>query len=74
MNRWTKCRKVVTFGIKENRLNMAQRSFKTDESFLQKLAIGAVGTRKVIEDLKLQKLHPIVLERGSTGFKIWKSI
>jgi hypothetical protein len=53
---------------------MAQRSFKTDESFLQKLAIGAVGTRKVIEDLKLQKLHPIVLERGSTGFKIWKSI
>jgi hypothetical protein len=53
---------------------MAQRSFKTDESFLQKLAIGAVGTKKVIGDLKQQKLHPIVLERGSTGFKIWKSI
>ena len=53
---------------------MAQRSFKTDESFLQKLAIGAVGTKKVIEHLKQQKLHPIVLERGSTGFKIWKSI
>ncbi|MFQ5751171.1 MAG: HEAT repeat domain-containing protein [bacterium] len=53
---------------------MAQKSFKTDVSFLEKLAIGAVGTQRVIEDLKEQGHKPIELERGSTGFKIWKSI
>lgn len=53
---------------------MAQRSFKTDESFLEKLAIGAIGTKKVIEDLKGQGHNPIELERGSTGYKIWKTI
>jgi hypothetical protein len=53
---------------------MAQKSFKTDESFLEKLAIGAVGTKKVIEDLYSQGHMPIELERGSTGFKIWKTI
>ena len=53
---------------------MAQRSFKTDESFLEKLAIGAVGTKKVIENLKQQGHIPIELERGSTDYKIWKSI
>lgn len=53
---------------------MVQRSFKTDESFLEKLAIGAVGTKKVIENLMQQGHIPVELERGSTGYKIWKSI
>ena len=53
---------------------MAQRSFETDESFLEKLAIGAIGTQKVIEDLKHQGHAPVELERGSTGYKIWKTI
>ncbi len=53
---------------------MAQRSFKTDESFLEKLAIGAIGTKKVIENLMQQGHIPVELERGSTGYKIWKSI
>ena len=53
---------------------MAQRSYKTDESFLEKLAIGAVGTQKVIKNLITQEHEPIELERGSTGYKIWKSI
>ena len=53
---------------------MAHRSFKTDESFLEKLAIGAVGTQKVIEGLMQQGHTPIELERGSTGYNIWKSI
>lgn len=53
---------------------MAQRSFKTDESFLGKLAIGAIGTQKVLENLKQQGHKPVELERGSTGYKIWKSI
>jgi len=53
---------------------VAQRSFKNDESFLTKLAIGAVGARKVIADLQSHGHQPIELERGSSGFKIWKSI
>ena len=53
---------------------MAQRSFKTDESFLEKLAIGAIGTKKVIDDLRNQGHNPVELERGSTGYKIWKTI
>jgi len=50
------------------------RSFKTDDSFLRKLAIGAFGNLKVIENLRDQGYSPIELERGSTGYKIWKSI
>jgi hypothetical protein len=53
---------------------MPRRSFKSDESFLEKLAIGATGTRAVFNDLKKQGHEPIELERGSLGFKIWKSI
>ncbi len=53
---------------------MGQRSYKTDDSFLEKLAIGAIGTQKVIEDLRNQKHNPVELERGSTGYKIWKTI
>ena len=53
---------------------MAQRSFKTDESFLEKLAIGAIGTKRVLEDLALKGHIPVELERGSTGYKIWKTI
>lgn len=50
------------------------RAFKTDESFLEKIAIGATGTRFVIEDLRRQGHDPIELERGSSSFKIWKAI
>ncbi|MEX2410286.1 MAG: HEAT repeat domain-containing protein [Candidatus Paceibacterota bacterium] len=53
---------------------MAGRSFKSDDSFLRKLAIGAFGNLKVIENLQDQGYSPIELERGSTGYKIWKSI
>ncbi|MCG2794702.1 MAG: HEAT repeat domain-containing protein [Actinomycetia bacterium] len=52
----------------------ARRSFKSDESFLTKIAIGATGTRKVFEDLQNQGHNPIELERGSMTFKIWKTI
>ncbi len=54
--------------------NMAFRSFKSDDSFLEKLAIGAAGTKRVIEDLVRLNQDPVELERGSTGYKIWKSI
>jgi len=51
-----------------------KRAFKTDESFLEKISIGAIGTKKVFEDLKRQGHEPIELERGSMSFKIWKEI
>ena len=51
-----------------------RRSFKTDESFLEKLAIGAIGARAVFEALKRQGHRPIELERGSMSYKIWKQI
>lgn len=36
--------------------------------------MGAVGTQRVLDDLKTNGHKPIVLERGSTSFKIWKKI
>ena len=50
------------------------RSFKTDESFLEKIAIGATGTRWAFQHLSSQGHDPIELERGSMSFKIWKAI
>lgn len=51
-----------------------RRSFKTDESFLEKLAIGAIGAQAVFAELERQGHKPIELERGSTGYKIWKNV
>ena len=49
-------------------------NFKSDDSFLRKLAVGAAGTNATINQLKAMGFNPIELERGSTGFKIWKKI
>lgn len=49
-------------------------NFKSDDSFLRKLAVGAAGTNATISRLKSLGFSPIELERGSTGFKIWKKI
>jgi biotin carboxyl carrier protein len=49
-------------------------SFKTDESFLSKVSMGAIGTRKVLEQLSHEGHHPVELERFSSNFKIWKSV
>lgn len=49
-------------------------NFKTDESFLEKISIGAIGTKKVFEDLSHNQHRPIELERGSMNYKIWKAI
>lgn len=49
-------------------------NFKSDDSFLRKLAVGAAGTNATISRLKDMGFNPIELERGSTGFKIWKKI
>lgn len=50
------------------------RWFKSHESFLEKISIGAIGTRSVFDDLNKQGHQPIELERGSMSFKIWKNI
>ncbi len=50
------------------------KAFKTDESFLEKIAIGAVGARRTFQDLHTQGHEPVELERGSMSFKIWKAI
>lgn len=49
-------------------------NFKTDVSFLEKISIGAIGTRKVFQNLVAQGHTPIELERGSMSYKIWRKI
>jgi len=49
-------------------------NFKSDDSFLKKLAVGAAGTNATISKLGEMGFNPIELERGSKGFKIWKKI
>lgn len=49
-------------------------SFKTDESFLEKISIGAIGTQQVFATLRKLGHQPIELERGSMNYKIWKKI
>ncbi len=49
-------------------------NFKSDDSFLRKLAIGAAGTNATIDRLISLGFSPVELERGSRGFKIWKKI
>jgi hypothetical protein len=51
-----------------------RRSFKSDDSFLEKLVIGATGARAVFQKLSDAGLHPVELERGSLNYKIWKHI
>ncbi|MHB8149446.1 MAG: HEAT repeat domain-containing protein [Desulfobulbia bacterium] len=53
---------------------MPPNNFKSDESFLSKIAIGAAGTNATIEALTAMGFRPIELERGSSGYKIWKKI
>jgi len=54
--------------------SIMSNNFKSDDSFLRKLAVGAAGTNATISRLKTIGFNPIELERGSTGFKIWKKI
>ncbi|MBK7434202.1 MAG: HEAT repeat domain-containing protein [Chitinophagaceae bacterium] len=49
-------------------------AFKTDESFLEKISLGAIGTQQVFHKLVTLGHKPIELERGSMNYKIWKKI
>ena len=54
---------------------MAERlAFKSQQSFLEKISMGATGTRRVFADLASQGHDPLELERGSRSFKIWKQV
>ena len=49
-------------------------NFKKDDSFLEKLALGAAGVNATINYLRELGYEPIELERGSSGYKIWKKL
>lgn len=53
---------------------MPNNNFKSDESFLEKLAVGAAGVIATMDSLVKLGYLPIELERGSSGYKIWKRI
>lgn len=53
---------------------MPNNNFKSDESFLEKLAVGAAGVNATMDSLLKLGYLPIELERGSSGYKIWKRI
>jgi len=52
---------------------VVHRSFKSDAEFLAYISMGAAGVRKTVENLRAQGHNPLVLERGSDDFKLWKS-
>lgn len=52
----------------------SRRGFKSDTSFLEKISMGAIATRRVFDHLQEQGHRPLELERGSMSFKIWKNI
>jgi len=48
-------------------------SFKTDQSFLEKITMGAIGTQAVIDELNDNGHQVIELERYCTSNKIWST-
>ena len=53
---------------------MARLALKPDSSFFRKIAIGAIGTRAVVDDLAAHGHQVDELERGSTDTKLWKDV
>lgn len=49
-------------------------SFKSDSSFFHKIAMGAIGSRAVKDDLAAHGHAVVELERGSLEAKIWKGV
>ena len=52
---------------------VVHRSFKSDVEFLAYISMGAAGVRKTVGNLRDQGHKPLVLERGSDDFKLWKT-
>jgi HEAT repeat protein len=53
---------------------MPRLAFKPDSSFFRKIAIGAIGSRAVCQDLLRYGHNAVELERGSTDTKLWKDV
>jgi HEAT repeat protein len=53
---------------------MPRLALKPDSSFFRKIALGAVGSRAMCEDLSSRGHRMVELERGSTGTKLWKEV
>lgn len=53
---------------------MPPLAFKPDSSFFEKIALGAVGSRYVAQDLKRLGHQIVELERGAMDTKIWKDV
>lgn len=49
-------------------------SFKSDVSFFHKIAMGAIGSRFVKDDMAAHGHQVVELERGSLEAKIWKDV
>ncbi len=49
-------------------------ALKPHSSFFQKIALGAVGSRHVAQELERLGHRMAELERGATGTKIWKDV
>jgi len=53
---------------------MPRLALKPDSSFFRKIALGAVGTRRVAEDLDGLGHRIVELERGAMDTKLWKDV
>lgn len=53
---------------------MPRLALKPDSSFFRKIAMGAVGTRTVCDDLARRSHELVELERGSLDTKLWKDV
>lgn len=53
---------------------MPRLALKPDSSFFRKIAMGAVGTRTVCDDLARRGHELVELERGSLDTKLWKDV
>lgn len=53
---------------------MSPLAFKPDSSFFKKIALGAVGSRHVAQDLERLGHQMVELERGAMDTKLWKDV
>lgn len=53
---------------------MPRLALKPDSSFFRKIALGAIGTRRVAQDLGSRGHLMYELERGSLDTKLWKDV
>ena len=53
---------------------MPRLALKPDFSFFRKIALGAVGSRHVAQDLERLGHRIVELERGAMDTKLWKDV